>query len=471
MTTDIKTHSTELQQFDLIVIGAGSGGVRSARMAAAQGKKVAIIENRYLGGTCVNVGCVPKKMFVYASEYREKMEEAKGFGINGEISSFDWPTLRDNKTNEISRLNGIYSNLLTGPGATIFNGTGSLVDANTVRVQLTEPQQNTDQIDIRADKILIATGSWPFIPDVPGAEHTITSNEVFDLSDDDFPKRALVVGAGYIAVEFAGIFNGLGVDTTLAVRKDLVLRGFDDDIRQFVQDQMIDKGVNIRPETEVARIDKQADGSLLVTYKNDQQQEFDLVLYATGRRPMTDGLNLKELGIELNKDTTIKVDDFFQTSVPSIYALGDVIGTPQLTPVALAQGMKFLAQQYHGDTVAMNYRNIPTAVFCQPNIGTVGLTENDCQEQGLQVDVYVSNFKPLKHTISGMNERTLMKLIVNKADNKVLGLHMVGHDAGETVQGFAVAIVAGATKADFDATIGIHPTSAEEFVTMRSPRV
>ena len=471
MTTDIKTHPTEPQQFDLIVIGAGSGGVRSARMAAAQGKKVAIIENRYLGGTCVNVGCVPKKMFVYASEYREKMEEAKGFGINGEISSFDWPTLRDNKTNEISRLNGIYSNLLTGPGATIFNGTGSLVDANTVRVQLTEPQQNTDQIDIRADKILIATGSWPFIPDVPGAEHTITSNEVFDLSDDDFPKRALVVGAGYIAVEFAGIFNGLGVDTTLAVRKDLVLRGFDDDIRQFVQDQMIDKGVNIRPETEVARIDKQADGSLLVTYKNDQQQEFDLVLYATGRRPMTDGLNLKELGIELNKNTTIKVDDFFQTSVPSIYALGDVIGTPQLTPVALAQGMKFLAQQYHGDTVAMNYRNIPTAVFCQPNIGTVGLTENDCQEQGLQVDVYVSNFKPLKHTISGMNERTLMKLIVNKADNKVLGLHMVGHDAGETVQGFAVAIVAGATKADFDATIGIHPTSAEEFVTMRSPRV
>lgn len=462
--------NTELQHFDLVVIGAGSGGVRSARMAAAQGKKVAIIENRYLGGTCVNVGCVPKKMFVYASEYREKVEEARGFGIDSQVNSFDWPTLRDNKTAEITRLNGIYNNLLTGPGATIFNGTGSLVDANTVRIELNDAVDSAQSVDISADKILIATGSWPFIPDVPGFEHAITSNEVFDLSDEDFPKRALVVGAGYIAVEFAGIFNGLGVETTLAVRRDLVLRGFDDDIRTFVQDQMAEKGVNILPETEVECIDKQADGSLLVTYQGGEQQEVDLVLYATGRRPMTDGLNLEGLGIELNSDSTIKVDDFFQTNVPSVYALGDVIGTPQLTPVALAQGMKFLAQQYHGDTVPMNYNNIPTAVFCQPNIGTVGPSENECKEQGIEFDVYESNFKPLKHTISGMNERTLMKLIVNKADNKVIAAHMVGHDAGETIQGIAVAITAGATKADFDATIGIHPTSAEEFVTMRSPR-
>lgn len=455
-----------MQHFDLVVIGAGSGGVRSARMAAAQGKKVAIIENRYLGGTCVNVGCVPKKMFVYASEYREKMEEAKGFGINGEMTDFHWPTLRDNKTNEISRLNGIYQNLLTGPGATIFNGTGSLVDANTVHIK----GQDGSEQDITAETILIATGSWPFIPEVPGAEHAITSNEVFDLADDEFPKRALVVGAGYIAVEFAGIFNGLGAETTLAVRKDLVLRGFDDDIRSFVQDQMIEKGVNIRAETEVASIDKQTDGSLLVTYNNNEQQEVDLILYATGRRPMTDGLNLEKLGIGLNKNTTIKVNDFFQTSVPSIYALGDVIGTPQLTPIALAQGMKFLAHKYQGDTVPMRYDNIPTAVFCQPNIGTVGPTENECTAKGIDFDVYESNFKPLKHTISGMPERTLMKLIVNKADNKVIAAHMVGHDAGETIQGIAVAITAGATKADFDATIGIHPTSAEEFVTMRSPR-
>lgn len=462
--------NTELQHFDLIVIGAGSGGVRSARMAAAQGKKVAVIENRYLGGTCVNVGCVPKKMFVYASEYREKMEEAKGFGINGEINDFHWPTLRDNKTNEITRLNGIYQNLLTGPGATIFNGTGSLVDANTVRIQLNESENGETELNIRGEKILIATGSWPFIPEVPGAEHAITSNEVFDLRDEDFPKRALVVGAGYIAVEFAGIFNGLGVETSLAVRKDLVLRGFDDDIRIFVQDQMKEKGVNILAETEVKCIDKQADGSLLVTYLNGEQQEVDLVLYATGRRPMTDGLGLETLNIELNDDGTIKVDDFFNTNVPSVFALGDVIGTPQLTPVALAQGMKFLAQQYHGDTVPMHYENIPTAVFCQPNIGTVGPTEDQCKARGIEFEVFESNFKPLKHTISGMSERTLMKLIVNKADNKVLAAHMVGHDAGETIQGFAVAIVAGATKADFDATIGIHPTSAEEFVTMRSPR-
>lgn len=455
-----------MQHFDLVVIGAGSGGVRSARMAAAQGKNVAIIENRYLGGTCVNVGCVPKKMFVYASEYREKIEEAKGFGINGQISDFHWPTLRDNKTNEITRLNGIYQNLLTGPGATIFNGTGSLVDANTVHVS---GQDGTEQ-DITADTILIATGSWPFIPNVPGAEHAITSNEVFDLADDAFPKRALVIGAGYIAVEFAGIFNGLGAETTLAVRKDLVLRGFDDDIRSFVQGQMIEKGVNILAETEVASIDKQANGTLLVTYTNNEQQEVDLVLYATGRRPMTDGLNLEKLGIELNSNTTIKVNDFFQTSAPSVYALGDVIGTPQLTPIALAQGMKFLAHQYHNDTVPMKYDNIPTAVFCQPNIGTVGPTEDECTAKGIDFDVYESNFKPLKHSISGMPERTLMKLIVNKADNKVIAAHMVGHDAGETIQGIAVAITAGATKADFDATIGIHPTSAEEFVTMRSPR-
>jgi glutathione reductase (NADPH) len=458
--------NTELQHFDLVVIGAGSGGVRSARMAASQGKKVAIIENRYLGGTCVNVGCVPKKMFVYASEYREKMEEAKGFGINGQINEFHWPTLRDNKTNEITRLNGIYENLLTGPGATIFKGTGSLVDANTVHVN----GQDGIQQNITAETILIATGSWPYKPEVPGSEYAITSNEVFDLPDNEYPKRALVVGAGYIAVEFAGIFNGLGTETTLACRKDLVLRGFDDDVRAFVQGQMQEKGINILTETEVDHIEKQGDGSLMVFYTNNEKQEVDLVLYATGRRPMTDGLNLEKLGVELNSNTTIKVNDFFQTNVPSVYALGDVIGTPQLTPVALAQGMKFLAHKYHNDTVPMHYNNIPTAVFCQPNIGTVGPTEDECKAQGIDFEVYESNFKPLKHTMTGMNERTLMKLIVNKANNKVIAAHMVGHDAGETVQGIAVAITAGATKADFDATIGIHPTSAEEFVTMRSAR-
>lgn len=454
-----------MEHFDLIVIGAGSGGVRAARMAAADGKNVAIIENRYLGGTCVNVGCVPKKLFVYASEYREKAEEAAGFGVKASIEGFDWPTLRDNKSNEISRLNGIYENLLEGPGAKIFNGTGSLKDANTVEVNGADGHHT-----LTADNILIATGSWPFKPEIPGAEHAITSNEVFHLKDDEFPKRALVVGAGYIAVEFAGIFNGLGVDTTLVARRGLILRGFDEDIRSFVQEQVSAKGVNIKTEAEIERIEKQADGSLLCFFKNGDQQEVDLVMYATGRRPMTDGLGLENANIEIHGNGTIKTNEFFQTSAESVYALGDVIGTPQLTPVALAQGMKFLAHLYKGDTEPMNYDNIPTAVFCQPNIGTVGLSEDQCTEKGLDVEVYESNFKAMKHTISGLSERTLMKLIVNKADNKVIGAHMVGPDAGETVQGLAIAIKAGATKADFDSTIGIHPTAAEEFVTMRTPR-
>jgi len=457
---------TEMEHFDLIVIGAGSGGVRAGRMAAAQGKKVAIIENRYLGGTCVNVGCVPKKLFVYASEYREKAKEAKGFGIDASVNNFHWPTLRDNKSNEISRLNGIYEKLLEGPGATIFNGTGSLVDANTVRVA----KQGGGEVNISGDKILIATGSWPFKPEIPGIEHAITSNEVFHLDDDAFPKRALVVGAGYIAVEFAGIFNGLGVDTTLVARRGLILRGFDEDIRSFVQEQIQAKGIKVKAEAEIERIEKQADGSLLCFFRNGDQQEVDLVMYATGRRPMTDGLGLEQAGIETRDDGTIVTNDFFQTSAPSVYALGDVIGTPQLTPVALAQGMKFLSHVYQGDDIPLDYSNIPTAVFCQPNIGTVGLSEEQCVQQGLDIDVYESNFKAMKHTISGLPERTLMKLIINKADDKVIGAHMVGPDAGEIMQGLAVAIKSGATKADFDATIGIHPTAAEEFVTMRTPR-
>jgi len=454
-----------MEHFDLIVIGAGSGGVRAGRMAAAEGKKVAVIENRYLGGTCVNVGCVPKKLFVYASEYREKAEEAKGFGIDASVNGFDWPTLRDNKSNEITRLNGIYENLLQGPGAKIFNGTGSLIDANTVRISNSEGTE-----DISGDAILIATGSWPFKPEIPGIEHTITSNEVFHLKDEEFPERVLVVGAGYIAVEFAGIFNGLGVDTTLASRRGLILRGFDEDIRSFVQEQIQAKGIKIKTEVEIERIEKQVNGSLLCFFNNGDQQEVDQVMYATGRRPMTDGLGLEEVGIQTRKDGTIETNDLFQTAVPSVYALGDVIGTPQLTPVALAQGMKFLAHLYKGDNTPLDYSNIPTAVFCQPNIGTVGLSEEECVQQGIEVDIYESNFKAMKHTISGLPERTLMKLIVSKVDDKVIGAHMVGPDAGEIMQGLAVAIKSGATKADFDATIGIHPTAAEEFVTMRTPR-
>ncbi|GGY41599.1 glutathione reductase [Bacterioplanes sanyensis] len=446
--------------FDLMVIGAGSGGVRASRMAAAKGAKVAVVENRYLGGTCVNVGCVPKKLFVYASEYAEKFAEAKGFGVNGQLNDFDWPTLRDNKTAEIERLNGIYNNLLENSGAQILRGTGSIVDAHTVSV---------DGQHYSAERILIATGGWPFKPEIPGIEHAITSNEAFYL--DEFPKRVVVVGGGYIAVEFAGIFNGLGSDTTLLYRGEQILRGFDDDVREFAAEQVAAKGVKIQTQSDIARIEKLSDGSLMAHLQSGGRIACDCVMYATGRRPMTDGLNLEALGVETRDDGTIVADDFFRTSVPSIFALGDVIGTPALTPVALAQGMKLVAQQFEGDTSAMSYDNIATAVFCQPNIATVGLTEAEAVSRFADdVTIFQSSFRPMKHTLSGLPERSLMKLVVHTSTDKVIGAHMVGPDAGEIMQGLAVAIKMGATKAQFDQTIGIHPTAAEEFVTMRTPR-
>ena len=446
--------------FELLVIGAGSGGVRASRMAAVRGVKTAVVENRYLGGTCVNVGCVPKKLFVYASEYSEKFEEAAGFGVHGQLNAFEWPELRDNKSNEIKRLNGIYNNLLENSGVALLHGSATLVDAHTVRVGDTE---------YRAEKILIATGGWPSKPDIPGAEHGITSNEVFYL--EEFPQRAVVIGGGYIAVEFAGIFNGLGADTHLLYRGEQILRGFDGDVRDFAAEQIINKGVSIHTHTDVKRIDKLEDGTLRCQLTNGDMMDADCVLFATGRTPMTDGLNLDTVGVETRSDGTISVDHFFRTSVPSIYALGDVIGTPQLTPVALAQAMKLVAHWYAGDQEPMSYDNIPTAVFCQPNIATVGLTEEEAVERyGDDLTVFESSFRPMKHTISGMPERSLMKLIVQTSTDLVVGAHMVGEDAGEIMQGLAVAVKAGATKAVFDSTIGIHPTAAEEFVTMRSPR-
>ena len=444
--------------FDLLVIGAGSGGVRASRMAAGRGAKVAVVENRYLGGTCVNVGCVPKKLFVYASEYAEKIEEARGFGLTGEITGFDWPTLRDNKTQEIERLNGIYGNLLQNAGVTLINGTASITDSHTVVVG--------DQ-SYTAEKILIATGGWPFKPDVPGADLAITSNEAFYL--ETFPKRVVVVGGGYIAVEFAGIFNGLGSNVDLLYRGEQVLRGFDNGVRDFAAEQIAAKGINVRTNTDIKSIEKNAKGELVCALNNGESIVVDCVMYATGRRPMTDGLNLEELGVETRPNGTIVANERFQTSVESIYALGDVIGTPALTPVALAQGMKLVAQWFDGDTTPMDYSNIATAVFCQPNIATVGLSEEQASEQfGDDLAVYESSFRPMKHTISGLPERAYMKLLVQISTDKVLGIHMVGADSGEIMQGLAVAVKAGATKAVFDQTIGIHPTAAEEFVTMRS---
>ncbi|MGB0733134.1 MAG: glutathione-disulfide reductase [Pontibacterium sp.] len=444
--------------FDLFVIGAGSGGVRAGRMAAAMGVNVAIAEDTHLGGTCVNVGCVPKKLFVYASHYAEDFENARGFGWTVDTPSFDWPTLRDNKTKEIERLNGIYQNMLVNSGCTLIEGRAVLVGPNTVAVG---DKQYT------AERILVAVGGWPFVPSFPGNEHVITSNEAFYL--DEFPKRAIVVGGGYIAVEFAGIFAGLGAKTSIIYRGDNILRGFDEEVRSFVTEEISKKGVDVRCEVNIQSVEKQADGSLIAVLTDGSQIEADTIMYATGRVPKVTNLGLEELGIEQARNGAIVVNDDFQTNVPSVYAIGDVIDRVQLTPVALAEGMALVRNLYGNQQQKVDYNMIPTAVFCQPNIGTVGLTEEQAREQYSDIDVYKSAFRALKHTVSGSDERTFMKMLVDRATDKVLGIHMVGSDAGEIIQGMAVAMKAGATKAVFDSTIGIHPTAAEEFVTMREP--
>ncbi|WP_374683503.1 glutathione-disulfide reductase [Accumulibacter sp.] len=441
--------------YDLFVIGAGSGGVRAARMAAGFGARVAVAEDRYLGGTCVNVGCVPKKLYVYASEFGKAFKDAHNFGWNSETPPFDWATLRDNKKAEIARLNGIYDNLLAGAKAEVINGRARLVDAHTVAVG---EQRHT------AGRILIATGGWPYIPAFPGREHAISSNEVFDL--ETFPRRLAIVGGGYIAVEFAGIFNGLGAHVTQLYRGPLFLRGFDADIRAHAAQEIAKTGVDLRFEVNVQSISA-GPGGLKVCLSDDTAIEVDTVLYATGRKANLHDLGLESVNVALNDDGTIKVDDQFRTSEPSIFALGDVTGGMELTPVALAEGMSFARRQFGGLDNTLDYDFIPTAVFCQPNIGTVGFTEEEARARFGHLRLFKSTFKPMKHTISGRDEKTFMKLIVDKASDRVVGAHMMGPDAGEIMQGIAIAMRAGATKAVFDTTIGIHPTAAEEFVTMR----
>ncbi|WP_425403858.1 glutathione-disulfide reductase [Hwanghaeella sp.] len=443
--------------YDLFVIGAGSGGVRAARMSAGMGARVAVAEDRYLGGTCVNVGCVPKKLFVYASHFQEDFHDSAGFGWTVGDTAFDWKTLVANKDKEISRLNGVYEMLLNNAGVKLFNARATVVDANTVEVGGEK---------VTAERILIATGGWPTVPDFPGNEHVITSNEVFSL--ETLPKRAIVVGGGYIAVEFAGIFNGLGVETIQMYRGPLFLRGFDADVRSHLRDEMVKKGVDIRFNANIASVEKTEDG-LVAMLEDGSTVETDLILYATGRHPNTANLGLENAGVELAKNGAVVVDEDFRTNVPSIYALGDVIHRVALTPVAIAEGMVFSHNTYKGENRKMDYRDIPTAVFSQPSIGTVGLTETEAHDKYGEIDIYRSAFRPMKHTLSGGEERTLIKMIVDRASDKVVGFHMVGPEAGEITQGIGVAFKAGATKADFDATIGIHPTSAEEFVTMREP--
>jgi glutathione reductase (NADPH) len=446
--------------FDLFVIGAGSGGVRLARMSGAMGARVAVAEDRYLGGTCVNVGCVPKKLFVYASHVTEELEDAEGFGwcLDGKLS-LDWSKLVTNKNKEIARLNGIYGSLLENNDVQIIDGRATIIDAHTVSVA---------EETYTAERIVIATGGWPRMPEVPGAEHMISSNEFFFM--EELPKKAVVLGGGYIAVELAGILNGLGVETTLIYRGSQILRGFDEEVRAFVSNEVANKGVKVILNDNIEAIEKKQDG-LVAVLESGRKLEAGVVLSAIGRVPKTEGLGLEKLGVEMKTNGGIAVNEHFQTSVPSIYALGDVIGGVQLTPVALAEGM-YLANYFFAATkpLSVDYDFIPTAVFCQPNIGTVGLTEEEAKERIADVQVFVSSFKPMKHTMSGRNERSMMKLIVDEKTDRVVGAHMVGPEAGEIIQGLAIAIKAGATKAQFDRTIGIHPTAAEEFVTMRQQR-
>ena len=443
---------------DLFVIGAGSGGVRAARISAGLGAKVIVAEGLYLGGTCVNVGCVPKKLYVYGSEFGKAFKDAEGFGWTVNGTSFDWPTLRDNKTREISRLNSIYDRLLDGSGAQVISGMATLVDAHTVEVNGTR---------YHAKKILLATGSWPTKPEFPGNELAITSNEIFDL--DSFPQRLLVVGGGYIATEFACIFNGLGAQVTQLYRGDLFMRGFDNDIRVFAAEEIRKTGVDLTFNSNIVSLARTSEG-LEAQLTDGSSMVVDAVLCATGRHPNIEGLGLEKTAVTLDARGYVSADERFQTDEPSIFALGDMTGGPQLTPVAIEQAMAFAQTQFGDAEKVMDYAFIPTAVFCQPNIGTVGFTEEACEARGFDIDVYLSDFKPMKHTLSGRDERTLMKLIVDKSSDRVIGLHMVGPDAGEICQGMAVAMKAGATKADFDSTVGIHPTAAEEFVTMRTVR-
>ena len=458
--------------FDLFVIGGGSGGVRASRMAAQRGARVALAEalgTDGLGGTCVNVGCIPKKLYSYAAHFAESFEESHGYGWEGEAPKLNWPTLKANRHREITRLNGVYAKLLTGSGVQVLNGYARLVDGHTVEVDLTVDGQVKAQ-RFSAKHILIATGGTPFVPHMPGREHVITSNEMFDL--DPFPARLVVVGGGYIACEFASIFNGLGSQVTQLYRSEQVLRGFDDEVRHFVADEMRKTGVELRLKAGVLAVHKTATG-LEVMLEGGGSVMADAVLYATGRVPNVNGLGLAAAGVCQAADGAVVVNANYQTNVPSVFALGDVTSRIQLTPVALGEAMvlvdHLLGPQAGKAPRSMSYEFIPTAVFTHPNIGTVGHGEAKARKLFGAITVYRSEFKALKHTLSGSTERTLMKLIVEDATDRVVGLHMVGADAGEVVQGFAVAMKAGATKAIFDSTIGIHPTAAEEFVTMREP--
>jgi len=442
--------------YDLFTIGAGSGGVRASRMSASFGAKVAVAEERYLGGTCVNVGCIPKKLLVYASHFSEDFSDAAGYGWTVGERSVDWRKLIANKDREISRLNGVYRGILSDNGVEIIEGHAEIVDPHTVTV---DGKRHT------AKYILVAVGSWPMVPKIPGAEHAITSNEAFHLNS--LPEKVIIVGGGYIGVEFAGILHGLGAHTTQLYRGELFLRGFDDDIRRTLAEEMRKRGIDLRFNRDIKRIDK-AGAIFKATLNDGETIEAKQILYATGRKPLTRGLGLDRAGVQLKDNGAVAVDEYSKSSVDNIYAIGDCTDRLMLTPVAIAEGMAVANTLFNNKPTKPGYLNVPTAVFSTPNCGTVGLTEQEARQRDFQVDIYRTSFRPLKHTLTGKDERTMMKLVVDAATDRVLGCHMVGPDAGEIIQGLAVALNCGATKAQFDATIGIHPTAAEEFVTMRA---
>ena len=444
--------------FDLFVIGAGSGGVRTARMSASKGLKVGIAEYQALGGTCVNVGCIPKKLFVYASEYSHIFDQAEGFGWSVAKTEFNWDILRENKNKEIERLNKIYNNLLDHVGVKVIRGRASILDPHSVKVG-----NNV----YTAKNILIATGGTPYIPEFPGSKLVVTSNEAFYLKE--LPRKIIIVGGGYIAVEFAGIFKGLGVETHLVYRGPLFLKGFDSDVRNKIKEEYENQGVVLHFSTDVEEV-KKINSGYCVRLSTKEEIDVDLVMYATGRIPNIKDLGLESLNIKTKSNGTIIVDDYFNTSEPSIYALGDVIGRIELTPVAIAEGMALSNFFVTGMRSSVDYTNIPTAIFSQPNSASVGLTEEEAIKiHGIDLRIYKSQFRPMKATLGGGDSKVFMKLIVIHSSDVVIGCHMVGDYAGEIIQGLAVAIKAGATKQNFDSTVGIHPTAAEEFVTMRQP--
>ncbi|MGB3318142.1 MAG: glutathione-disulfide reductase [Sphingopyxis granuli] len=444
--------------YDLFVIGAGSGGVRASRVAASHGARVAVAEEHRVGGTCVIRGCVPKKLLVYGAHFAEDLKDARHFGWDVPPDCrFDWARLRDNVLAEVTRLEGLYGQTLDNHQVEVFKTRATVAGPQTVRL--------ADGRELTAGRILIATGGWPFVPDFPGSEHAITSNEVFHL--ETLPQRVVIAGGGYIANEFAGIFNEFGSKVTIVNRGDAILRGYDEQIRDRLLQISMTKGIEFRFNAPFQSIEKQADGSLMVHLANCDPIPADAVLVATGRVPNTRGLGLEEAGVELDADGAVKVDEANRSSVPSIYAVGDVTNRIQLTPVAIREGQAFADSVFGGKPTTVDYANVPSAVFSHPPIGAVGMTEAEARNKLGSIRVYTSDFRAMKNVLAGRNERALYKMVVNEATDQVVGLHLIGPDAPEILQAAAVAVKAGLTKADFDATVALHPSMAEELVLLK----